>query len=616
MITSSAPLIDRAGPIPGGFKPFPREALDGSLIDRFREQVALHASRIAVTAPGLEWTYAELDARSNAIASAIVQRLGEASAPVALLMDQGAPLVAATLGILKARKFYVPLEPGYPLERCRETLAFAEARLVVTMGAYDAMAGHLEGPGVEVLDIDRSQVGVDDRDPGLRVDPLDPAYLFFTSGSTGRPKGVVDVDRNVLHNIMRYTNALEVTAEDRLTLIQSASFSGTVSSLFTALLNGATLLPFDFRNEGFLRLAEWVQDRQATIYHSVPSIFRGMVEAGRRFPSVRVVRIEGDGATRVDVELFRSAFDVSCVLAHGLGATETGLSCQYRMTRDVQLPGDGVPIGFPLPDMHVSVVDEGGEPVRPGVVGEIEVRSAFLATGYWKDPELTSGRFTSRAGDGDQRRYRTGDLGRVDVDGRLHHLGRKDLEHKINGQWVSTGEVEHALKQLGHFSDVLAITRKDEGGDPRLVAYVVLRQGGKNDPAGWRRSLAETLEGHLIPSAFVTLGAFPLSAHGKVDRAALPPPGRSNAPRGVPRTDAEKNMVALWEDVLNVQPIGTRDDFFQLGGDSLRAALLVARVERSIGRVLPASALLTAPTVEEFQRLVDAAPTGPSPHHP
>lgn len=579
---------------------FPREALDGSIIARFADQVERHASRTALATPREEWSYAELDARSTAIASAIIARLGLGSAPVALLMDQGAPLVAATMGVLKARKFYVPIEPWHSIERWRETLALSDARLVVTAGGDAAVALQLAELGVEVLNIDTLQQQGSPL-PVVAIDALDPAYLYFTSGSTGKPKGVIDSHRNVLHNIMRYTNALAVRPNDRLTLIQSVSFSGTVSSLFTALLNGATVLPFDLRNEGFLRLAAWMKRSKATIYHSVPSIFRGVVEDGGNFRDVRVVRLEGDGATRTDVELFRSAFSDACVLAHGLGATETGLSCQYRMTRDVALDGVSVPIGFPLPDMDVRIVDDDGIPMTAGTVGEIEVRSAFLATGYWNDPELTRERFIGTTGS-DERRYRTGDLGRMDADGCFHHLGRKDLEHKINGQFVDTKEVERALRRTGSFDDVLVITRRDDEAEARIVAYVVpgASSGGE---VQWRRDLSGVLPMHLMPSAFVALKALPVSEHGKVDRKALPkPPRPATRSKDPPRSEDEKQLARLWEDVLKASHVGRQDNFFQLGGDSLRAALVVARIEQLTGVVLPATVLLEAPTITELAR--------------
>ncbi len=608
-MTASSNTADPSG--------FPRSAIEQSICARFAEQVAIHAQHTAVLTRDLEWSYTELDARANVIANAILDRCGSGSAPVVLLMDQGASLVATTLGVLKAGKFYVPLEPSHPIAQVREMFTFSSAELVIAQAKYHAIALQLAGSPERVLDPDTPSKHQRTTDPGMPVRAIDPAYIFFTSGSTGKPKGVVDSHRNVLHNIHRYTNALSIASGDRLTMIQSGTFSGTVSSFFSALLNGATLLPIDFRNEGFTRLADWMKTARASIYHSVPSIFRGVVEAGQRFPDVRVVRLEGDGASRADHEIFRNAFNESCILAHGLGATETGLSRQFRMSHDTPLDGDRLPIGYPLPDMDVRVVDEQGHLVAAGEIGEIEVRSEFLATGYWRDPDLTRARFAEDGTDATKRRYRSGDLGTMRADGCLYHLGRKDLEHRINGQWVSTAEVERALRSLGPFREVLAMTRKDTADEARLVAYLVMKEDVAQDPARWRKTLTTVLPAHMIPSAFIVVEAFPMSEHGKVDRKALPvPETEKRKANGDPTTQEERDMCTLWEGVLDVRPIGIRDDFFDLGGDSLRAALLVAKVEAVIGRLLAPMVLFTSPTVEMFLRRVYHPSSAPEVAYP
>ena len=500
--------------------------------------------------------------------------------------------------MLKAGKFYVPIEPTDAADRRRAILDASTAPLVITDAFRAEPVPH---------------------DPEVVVKPSDPAYVFFTSGTTGIPKGVLDSQRNVLHNVYRYTNALTITPDDRLTVIQSANFSGTVSSVFCALLNGAVLLPFSLGTHGFAALADWIQRSRATIMHSVPSIFRGIVDAGSHFPDVRVVRLEGDGATQLDHTIFQRAFNAECILAHGLGATETGLSCQFKATRESRWEGERMPVGRPLPDIDLRIVSEPGETavVAAGTTGEIEVISEFLAMGYWRDASQTHERFSPVPGDPVRRRYRSGDLGMVGADGLIYHLGRVNQEHRINGQWVATGEVESALKTLGAFREVLVTTRRDTAGDPRLVAYVILAEGSAADPPRWKAALSARLLPHMIPRFFVVVESFPLGKHGKVDRAALPSPEAvPRAPIGTPRSRVEREMVACWETVLDIRPIGTRDNFFSLGGDSLRAALLVARVEKTFRHRVPASMLVAAPTVEAFVGLLEgtfspATITGP-----
>lgn len=567
-----------------------------TLVSRFAEAVLKYGDRTAILTLERAWTYAELDAWSDSIAQRVNAQIGPGPAQVALLFDQGAAGVAATMAVLKAGKCYVALEPSHPPKRSGDLFAFAEASLLIAQSGLEADASVIAGVGGLTLSLDPSDLVVDHALPSI-VNENDAAYIFFTSGSTGTPKGVVDSHRNVLHNIHRYTTALNIQVGDRLTMIQSPTFSGTVSSLFCALLNGATLLPYDFRNQGFAALADWLKRSEATIYHSVPSILRGVVESGGRQPSVRVVRLEGDGATRKDFELFCGAFNEECVLAHGLGATETGLSCHYQVRAGAVFTGDRLPIGTALPDMEVLVVDDAGHTVPQGTIGEIEVRSEFLATGYWRDPALAQQRF--KPAGGGLRAYRSGDLGFVNETGSLVHMGRKDLEHKISGQWVNTTQVEDALRALGEFKHVLVITRQDGDNEARLVAYVVPSDDKPGSPSRWRVQLLAELPDHMVPRHFVMLDHLPITEHGKVDRRALPPPGAGPVEQRmeVPTSDQERDMALIWQQVLGVARVSPKDDFFDLGGMSIDGLRILAQINKRWNIDVKLADLYRAPTV-------------------
>lgn len=574
-----------------------------TLLSAFHEQVLRNGHRTALLTPERSWTYAELDRWADGIAAAILERIGRAPSQVALLFDQGAPNVAATLGILKSGNCYVPLDVTHAPARSKDLYDFAQAALLLTDEEHGPLADTIAGTTGQVLRVDR--IASENSLQPLSISENDHAYIFFTSGTTGKPKGVVDSHRNVLHNIYRYTSALSITAEDRLTMIQSPTFSGTVSSLFCALLNGATLLPFDVRKHGFAALGQWLIEAQATIYHSVPSIYRGVLEAAPDQRSIRVVRLEGDGATRKDLELFGRSFSPEAVLAHGLGATETGLSCQCRMKADAVFEGERLPIGMPLPDMDVRVVRPDGIAVEPGDIGELQVRSEFLATGYWRTPELTAERFVPV--EGGIRAYRSGDLARVDDKGRLVHLGRKDLEHKISGQWVNIGEVENALRALGTFRDALAVTRQDGEDEPRLVAYVVLKEGATGTTSTWRDALRMGLPDHMVPRHFVVLDALPMTDHGKVDRRALPAPSLPLAASSVDPIDPqEREMAHIWERVLGVKHVGPTDDFFDLGGMSINALRILTLVSQRWKVDVQLAELYKAPTVRQFLAVIAA----------
>jgi non-ribosomal peptide synthetase component F len=300
--------------------------------------------------------------------------------PVCVLVGHGALQAAAILGVLKAGRAYVGIDPLHEPDAHRRTLAHCGADVVLCEAGSLALAARLAGPGVQVVDVDAPAAAARAADPVVARSPDDPAYIYYTSGTTGVPKGVLDNQRNVLHNVMRYTNNLGIAPSDRLSLLQSVAFSGAVSSLFAGLLNGATSVPADLRAEGVEGAAEWLEAQGVTIYHSVPSIFERLLGTGRRFASLRVVRLEGDLATPRHVALLRSHCGPGVTLVNGLGATETGISHQFVCGHDTRLAGSVVPVGRPCPDMRGYVVDAAGAALPAGSVGEVRAGSARLNT--------------------------------------------------------------------------------------------------------------------------------------------------------------------------------------------------------------------------------------------
>jgi thioesterase domain-containing protein/acyl carrier protein len=438
--------------------------------------------------------------------------------------------------------------------------------------------------------------------PKVAVGPDSLAYIFYTSGSTGKPKGVFDNHRNVLHNVLRYTNTLHISSTDRLSLLQSCSFSGTVSSLFSAVLNGGTICPFNIRGMGPSDLAEWINQQEITIYHSVPAILRSFLEGDRHFLTVRLVRLEGDRASKIDFELFRKYFSPACILVNGLGTTETGIASQFFMDRESVVESAQLPIGDPTPDMNILLLDDDGQPAAHGAVGEIVVRSDFLALGYWKNPELTRKAFVSSISEGG-RRYRTGDLGRFGPDGSLEYLGRSDFKIKVRGQTVEADEIESALSSLAAVKNALVVACKDPRGQDQLVAYIIFSGAARATVTEIRCHLLELLPVFMVPSHFVFLDEFPLTSHNKVDRRCLPQPDWSNPdperPHVPPHSLLESQLLQIWEEVLGVSSIGVTDDFFELGGHSLLAARMLEQIEAMFGKRIPPSFLLGGATVRQ-----------------
>jgi amino acid adenylation domain-containing protein len=584
---------------PEGFVPFERSAIEQSLARRFAEQVIKGPTRLAVKVGSSCLTYAELDRRSDRVAHAILAR-GLRPEPVAVVVDQGLAVIPAILGVLKAGRIYVPLETALGREQLGFMLKDSCATTVLVSGSTKSFVRTVAGADVDLIDIDDPPAEIGSEPLGVEMAADAPAYLYYTTGSTGQPKGVVDSHRNVLHNVMRYTNALRIGPNDRLTLLQSPSFSGAVSSMFCAVLNGATSLPFDVRHASGSELADYVDHEGVTIYHSVPAVFRSFLRGDRVFPKVRVVRLEGDQSARIDVDLLRRHFSASCALSNGLGTTETGLVRRFVLGKDTPLAGEIIPIGHAVDDMDVAVLDGTGEPVEAGEVGEIAVRSDYLALGYWNRPDLTERAFVrDRAG---RRTYRTGDLGRLRPDGCLEHLGRKDSLVKIRGVSVSLTMVEAALAALPAIREAAVIATADAQDTRRLIAYYVPAAGAEPTAGEIRRQLAERLAPQMIPSRYVKLAALPLNQNLKVDRTALPAPTRErpelDRDYAPPEDPTQAELVHIWQALLEVQPVGIRDDFFDLGGDSLLATAMMAAIEDALGIEASPSILLLGSTIE------------------
>jgi amino acid adenylation domain-containing protein len=403
---------------------------------------------------------------------------------------------------------------------------------------------------------------------------------------------------------MRYTNNLYISAEDHLTLLQSCSFSGSVSSLFCALLNGATCFPFSLQQDGPDQLASWVSRERISIYHSVPSIFRLIATGIYEYPSLRIIRLEGDQTSPRDLKLYKMFFPDTSILVNGLGATECGIVRQYFVNKKTPIPDSVVPIGYAVEDMEILLLDESKKQVGMNCVGEIAVRSFYLSPGYWRRSELTEAAFEADPNGGGERTYQTGDIGRMLPDGCLLYLGRKDFQVKIRGYRVEIAEVETALLDLENIQEAVVVDGEDSLGEKRLIAYLVCDTNLTVSVSSLRSALLQTLPDYMVPTTFVILDALPLNPYGKVDRKALPEPDNlrpelENA--YVPaHTPIEQTLTEIWSDVLNINSVGIDDKFLELGGNSLMAMQVITRVLKTFQVKLLPKSLFEAPTVADM----------------
>jgi amino acid adenylation domain-containing protein len=585
------------------FRPFEKSWTELSLVECFERQVRATPDRLAVKFGELSWTYEQLNQAANRLARAIVAQCGPDQAPIAFLVGRGAAEIASIFGILKAGKFYVPLDPSFPRDRLTQILEDVQPRALITDTKNADLAVELTQSRIPIIDLDRLSASVSTENLKLPITADDYALVLFTSSSTGRAKGVLHDHRTLLHHVMKVTSTSSMSQEDRFALLSSCGFAASLSGIFASLLNGAAIFPYDLAAVGVPALAPWLVREEITIYHSVPTTFRGLMATlnGVQFPKLRLVRLTGEPVTPRDVELCRAHFGSECVFNVTFGSTEMLLTRELYLERDAPLESSRVPVGYEVADTEVLVLGEGGRQLEPGCLGEIAVKSRYMAVGYWGQPELTNQSFRPDPLDPEQRIYLTGDMGVMRPDGCLEHHGRRDYQAKVRGHRIELAEIEMALLEHDAIKEAVVVATHDQPGEQRLVAYVVPRREPPT-VSEMRQWLTARLPSFMMPSAFVTLTALPLTPTGKVNRRALPPPttGRPELRTAYrqPGDPSQYLLVELWEKMLSVKPIGIDDDFFELGGDSLLAVSLLTQIEASFGRAVPQAAFMKRPTIE------------------
>lgn len=605
------------------FVEFKKEDIERSIPKRFEQQVENYPHRLAIKAKSIELTYTEVNQMANRIARSIIASGQKGAETVALLFEPGISMIAAILGVLKAGKIWVPLDPSHPLDRISYILADSQANLILSDHKNLSLTDTLLQKKHLLINVDEIDADSSGENLNLLIMPTASAHIIYTSGSTGQPKGVLHNHRLVLHNIRGHTNSFRIYSDDRISLFSSLSHQAGITDMFRALLNGATLLPFNLRKEGFVELAAWLIAEGITIYHSVPTVFRQFVNTlhgNEQFPQIRIIHLGGEPVLKHDVELYKQHFSSSCMLVVILGATEAPTFRQNFITRETPLIDDIVPVGYPVEEKEILLLDHHGQKIESNQVGEIAVRSRYLALGYWKKPKLTRKAFLPDPAGGDKMIYRTGDLGRMLPDGSLIYLGRKDNQVKIGGQRIEIAEIETALLETPQIKSCAVVAKENNLGDKYLAAYIVPHNLPPLTVSELQNHLRQKLPDYMIPAKFVILAEIPLLPNGKIDRKAFQYCDDASRPNlatafVLPRDDLERRLKNIWEEILGIQPIGIKDNFFELGGNSLRAARLLTGVGKIFGKKLPLTALFHAPTIAQMAIILkaDSTPSEPSP---
>ncbi len=552
-------------------------------------------------------SYAELNRQANAIAHGLIRAGIGSEDIVALSLPRSPALVASLLGILKAGAVYLPIDPEYPPARIADTLADAapvaaivdaesRARLLAQVSTLDAST---------LWTVD-ALAGMDAGNPDdhTRVRPLDAgnaAYVLYTSGSTGKPKGVCIQHRSAAAYLRFLARNYGIGEGDIALNLTSISFDPSIRDLLCPLIGGGAVAIVDRDSARDPAAAlRAMQAHGATCVLSVtPSLLHEIVQTQEQLAlPLRLRQVHTCGEALPGELLQRALSALGCeVLANQYGPTETTMTSTWKTFRAGEHRGGPVPVGRPVDNARLYVLDAGLQPVAPGVPGELYIGGYGLARGYLGRPDLTAERFVADPFVSGQRMYRTGDRVRRLADGDLDFLGRVDHQVKIRGVRVEPGETEAVLAALPGVARACVLAREDRPGDRRLVGYVVADVGAMLDLDGLRAALAERLPEVQVPAALVSLDALPLTPNGKIDRKALPAPDYAQTTSRGPRTEEEILLCALFADVLGVPGVGIDDNFFALGGHSLLATRLVARIRAALGIELPIRSVFESPTV-------------------
>ena len=585
-----------------------------SVQERFAQMVARTPDAIAVSSPAEDevLTYAELNERANRIARRLIGLGVRPEDPVMVLQERTVAMVASILGIVKAGAVYLPLHSAYPVQRL-QGIADRVGSPVLLADTVMRERGLLPQVPVTVLvDSDAELLSLPGTDPGVRTGLDHLVHVIHTSGSTGEPMGVAVTHRGVLG--LALDSCWDGGAHERIAMLAPYAFAVSTYELWVPLLRGGHLVlaPPGHLDVGTLR--ELIATHKLSAVHVTAGLFRVVAdEAPGSFAGVREVLTGGDVISAKAVRLVLEACPDTVVRAT-YGSSELSLFVLSSPMRAPYSMGPVVPVGRGLDTIVLYPLDEQLRPLPPGEVGDLYVAGSRLARGYYRRPAVTAERFVADPfGGSGQRMFRTGDQVRVRQDGLIEFVGRSGDQVKIRGYRVELAEIESVLARGRAVAHAVVIARAVEGGEKRLIAYVVpepviLPEASRFDIDGLRAHAKELLPEYMVPSAFVTLDSLPLTPNGKVDRQALPEPAApAAAAYRAPKTPRQELLCSLFAAVLGVARVGLDDSFYDLHGESLMAMRLVSSIQERLGAELLVSDIFDAPTVAELDQQVEKA---------
>ncbi|RWY50051.1 non-ribosomal peptide synthetase [Mucilaginibacter gilvus] len=580
---------------------YPKEK---ALFDLFNESAQAYPDKIAISFHDRSLTYTEVANTANRIAALLVQKGIKKGDIIGLALDRTPEMIISLLAILKSGAAYVPLDPEYPKDRIEFMLEDSGAKILITSAKY---AGHYAANTTEVL-IEQAladSAALLPEQPNAGVTGADLAYVLYTSGSTGKPKGVQIAHHSLVNLMLSYKKVPGITSADKTLAVATISFDIAGVDIYLPLSNGAELVLADsITAKDGRALLDIVRNNGITILQATPYTWRMMLEVGWEEHLPIKVFCGGEAMAK---DLAAKLIPRCDELWNMYGPTETTIYSIIKHVTDAE----DITIGYPVANTQIYIADEQLNNLTGGGIGEILIGGDGLSWGYLNRPDLSAERFIDNPfstipGD---KIYKTGDLGKLKPDGEVVYLGRIDHQVKVRGYRIELGEIEFNLGKLDSIKEAVVIAREDTPGYPRLVAYLLLDNGQTGHPASeqldaWQNALLAVLPEYMVPDDFVLLDVIPSTPNGKIDRKALPKPDYSYIVRSeafvAPRTSNEKLVADIWQEMMGLDKISMVDNFFQLGGRSLVAVKIMAKLEEKTGKRLPLATLFEYSTIEKL----------------
>lgn len=592
------------------YEPFSFHEPAANLVARFEAQVAQYPDQIAAKHGADALAYSQLNARANQVARKIAERNSQrkGQAPVALLFGNTLEMTVALIGALKAGVPFVPLDRSAPAERLAYMLGDTQSGILLTDSPNLALAQEVADKAMlDLATINLSEETSDAAEDnlGLRVEGEAIAFILYTSGSTGKPKGVLQSYQNVYYYLAQLTKELRLHSHDRIALLTSYSHAIGILDILGSLLNGATLHLYDFKLDGSMpRFAQWLNQEQITLFHSVPSVFRFFMknlDDAVQLPHIRMVLLGGEVVSGTDFELYKQKCADDCLFVNFLGCSELMVISFFIMNKNTAVPHAKAPAGYVVDGIELRIVGESGREVSVFESGQLYYRSDYLSPGYWNRPEETAKAFVLDPQQGAGRLYRSGDYGRLLPNGCLEYNGRNDSQLKIRGYRVDLNEIETVIDGLDCMLKSVVKAVCDENGEPVIVAYYVLKQSESEKAI--IDYVKQLLPSYLVPSFWLEMQSFPMVGPNKIDRNALPAVEAGKPKRAritLPQNRMEELLASIWQEILGKEPVGVDDGFFELGGHSLMLMQVQNRLEKELQTTLEMADLFKYPTIRSL----------------